>query len=240
MLRLAGRLMAVVMLLVAVLIGLAGNRILRRAHNPWPRRFLGGAAPLLGIRVRTTGQRAEGTVLLLANHVSWIDIVALGAATGSAFVGHDGLAAVPLVRWFARLNDTVFIARHDRAGVAEQVEQLRTALAEMGTVCLFPEGTTADGKSLLPFKSSLLGALEPLPAGVVIQPVRLDFGDEVPGIAWIGEESGLANFRRVVARARPITVTVQFLPPLAGAALANRKTITAAARDAIAAAMTDG
>ena len=237
MARFVLRLFAALIWLLLLVGPSALNRALGRPHNPWPRRFLAGTAWLMGIIIETRGQRAPGRVLVLANHVSWIDIMAICAKTGSAFVGHDGLAVVPLVRWLCIHNDTVFVARHDRAGVAEQVERLRTALAEMGTVTLFPEGTTSDGTGLVAFKSSLLGAFEPLPDEVTIQPVLLDYGAEAAGIAWIDDEHGLDNFRRVVSRKRPLAVTVHFLEPLTGAALANRKTITAAAREAIAAAM---
>jgi len=212
------------------------SRALHRAHNPWPRRFLGGTAWLMGIEVRSHGEKAPGRVLILANHVSWIDILALAGTTGAAFVGHDGLATTPLLRGLCRQNDTVFIARHDRTSVGAQVDQLRVALAEMGAVALFPEGTTSDGITLLPFKSSLLGALDPLSEGVTVQPVLLDYGPGVAGIAWIDQEPGLANFRRILALPS-LEVTVRFLPPLTGAALADRKTITAAARAAINAAM---
>jgi 1-acyl-sn-glycerol-3-phosphate acyltransferase len=205
----------------------------RAPHNPWPRRFLRGVARIFGIAIAVRGQRAPGRVLLLANHVSWIDIVVLSAASGCAFVGHDGLAGIPLLRWLCRQNDTVFIARHDKTGVAAQVGQLRRALGEMGAVALFPEGTTGDGTGLLPFKSSLLGALEPWPEGVAVQPVWLDYGADAAQVAWFGMEPGLTNFMRVVGRRRPANVIVHFLPMLTGPALASRKTVTAAARETI-------
>ena len=236
-LRLVLRLAAVLGLLVLCMILSGLNRAWRRPHNPWPRRFLAGSAWLMGIAIRTCGNRAAGRLLVLANHVSWIDILAIAAPTGSAFVGHDGLATMPLLRWLCAQNDTVFVARHDRASVARQVEQLRTALVEMGTVTLFPEGTTSDGLGLLAFKSSLLGALDPLPEAVTVQPVFLDYGPDVPELAWIGTEHGLTNFRRILSRAKPTEVTVRFLPPLSGEQLTNRKTIAAAARAAIAGAM---
>jgi len=206
-------------------------------HNPWPRRFLRGVAHIFGIAVAIRGQRAPGRLLLLANHVSWIDILALSAASGCAFVGHDGLARVPFLRWLCRQNDTVFVPRHDKAGIAAQVEQLRRALMEMGAVTLFPEGTTGNGDTLLPFKSSLLGALEPLPEGITVQPVWLDYGPDAAATAWVGDEPGMDNFRRVLGRARPAAVAVHFLPALDGAALASRKTIASAARQSIAEAM---
>ena len=131
------------------------------------------------------------------------------------------------------MNATVFVARHDRASVAEQVGHVRIALLDTGTLAIFPEGTTSDGTGLLPFKSSLLSALEPLPEGIAVQPVLLDYGPEAARIAWVGEEHGLDNFLRLLARRRPIDLTVHFLPVLAGAALANRKTIAAAAREAM-------
>ena len=201
--------------------------------NPWPRVFLGGVTWISGVVLACRGQRARGGVFLIANHVSWIDVPALAAASGSAFVGHDGLASMPLLEWLCRMNRTVFIARHDRTSVAEQVEAVRAALSESGALTIFPEGTTSDGTGLLPFKSSLLSAFEPLPAGIAVQPVLLDYGAEAAELSWIGEEHGLDNFLRILARARPVQLTIHYLPVLSGDDLLNRKTIAQAARDAI-------
>lgn len=216
-------------------------RVLRLA-NPWPRAFLGGIAWIAGIDVTLIGAPVRGRkglrgAFLLANHVSWIDIPAIAGATGAAFVAHDGLAAIGPLRWLCEMNDTVFVARHDRASVGRQVEQVRQAIRDTGALAIFPEGTTSDGTGLLPFKSSLLSALDPVPAGIVVQPIWLDYGPESAEIAWIGEEPGLDNFLRILARLRPLALTLHFLPPLAGEALTNRKTLAAGARDAILQAM---
>jgi 1-acyl-sn-glycerol-3-phosphate acyltransferase len=210
---------------------LAGRR------NPWPRIFLGGIAWIAGVDLRVTGQREGRGTFLLANHVSWIDVPAIASATGSAFVGHSGLAAIPLLRWLCRMNDTVFVARHDRASVASQIAQLREAIRDSRALTIFPEGTTGDGTELLPFKSSLLSALDPVPEGVAVQPVWLDYGPQVANIAWVGDEHGTDNFMRILARRTPVALTVHFLPPLADEALANRKAMAAAARTAILQAM---
>lgn len=231
-LRVTLRLAAMVGLLLACIPCFYLHRLLGLA-NPWPRVFLGGVAAIAGVEVRAAGVKPAGPVFLLANHVSWIDIPALSHITGTAFVGHDGLASMPLLKWLCRMNDTVFVARHDRASVADQVEQVRNAMAETHALTIFPEGTTSDGTGLLPFKSSLLSAFEPLPEGIAVQPVLLDYGPEAPQIAWIGEEHGLDNFLRVLARRRPLVVTATFLPPLAGEQLTSRKTIAQAAREAI-------
>ncbi|MDE2301734.1 MAG: 1-acyl-sn-glycerol-3-phosphate acyltransferase [Sphingomonadales bacterium] len=205
--------------------------------NPWPRRFLSVIGRLAGLRIRTVGTRAPGRVLLLANHVSWLDIPALAGTTGCGFVAHDGLAEVPLVRRLCAMHRTVFIARHDKASIARQVGALREALALGEALALFPEGTTSDGTLLLPFKSALLAALDPLPPGLAVQPVWLDYGAAAQEIAWVGDEPGIANCKRILARARPIPLTLHFLAPLPAAALAGRKPMTAAARGAIADAM---
>jgi 1-acyl-sn-glycerol-3-phosphate acyltransferase len=208
-----------------------------RLPNPWPRHFLGGIGWIAGVDLAIAGERVHRSAFLLANHVSWLDIPAIAGACGSAFVAQDGLATIPTLRWLCEMNDTVWVARHDRASVAKQVEAVRAAIRDTGALTIFPEGTTSDGNGTLPFKSSLLAALDPLPEGIVIQPVWLDYGSEAAEIAWIGVEPGMANFKRLMARSRPIRLTVHFLPPLAGAALANRKTIAAAARNAILEAM---
>jgi len=158
-------------------------------------------------------------------------------ARASAFVAHDGLAAFAPLRWLCDKNDTVFIARHDRTSIAVQIEQVRAALAETGALTVFPEGTTSDGTTLLPFKSALLSALETDADHFPVQPVWLDYGPQVADIAWVGVEPGLENALRVLARRQPINLTVHFLPPLPPAARASRKTMAKAAQDAILAAM---
>jgi 1-acyl-sn-glycerol-3-phosphate acyltransferase len=178
-----------------------GLRWLGVARSPWPRRFLGGLCWLAGVEVRIVGRRPAKGTFLLANHVSWIDIPALAGATGTAFVAHDGLAEVSLLRWLCAMNDTVFIARHDRASVHRQVAQVREAIRDTGALTIFPEGTTGDGLGLLPFKSSLLSAFYPPPEGIAIQPVLLDYGPEAAGIAWAGVGRAGANVLRSIAPA---------------------------------------
>lgn len=208
-----------------------------RLPNPWPRVFLGGIARIAGARVTISGAPARKGAFLLSNHVSWLDIPVISGASGSAFVAHSGLADVGLLKWLCEMNDTVFVARHERRSVHAQVEQVRAALTDTGALTVFPEGTTSDGRGLLPFKSSLLSALDPPPPGIAIQPVWLDYGPEVAGLAWVGEEHGLDNFLKILARRRPIAVTVHFLAPLEPDEVANRKVMATAARERILLAM---
>ena len=202
-------------------------------HNPAARWFLAGVGRLSGVELRVHGKKVHRGAFLLVNHVSWIDIPALAAVTGTAFVGHDGLASMPLLKWLCAMNDTVFVARYERASIAAQIEAVRTALSDTGSLAIFPEGTTSDGTGLLPFKSSLLSSLEPFPPGIAVQPVLLDYGSEAAEIAWVGEEHGVHNFLRILARRRPVRIGVHFLPVLEGAALAGRKSIAAAGREAL-------
>ena len=202
-------------------------------RNPLPRIFLGGISWIAGVELRVRGEKVHRGAILLANHVSWIDIPAIAATTGSAFVGHDGLASMPFLRWLCAMNDTVFIARHDPASVSDQVAAVRAAIKDTGALTIFPEGTTSDGTWLLPFKSSLLSALDPVPPGIAVQPLLLDYGPEAADIAWVGDEHGLDNFKRIMARGRALVVTVHFLPVLEGEALAGRKTMAIAARTAL-------
>ena len=173
--RVSLRILAMALLLLACL-PLHYAAALFTRHKPLPRFFLGAVAWLAGVRVRQHGEKVHRGAFLLANHVSWIDIPAMAGATGTAFVGHDGLASMPLLKWLCKLNDTVFVARHDRASVARQVALVREEIRDTGALAIFPEGTTSDGTGLLPFKSSLLSALEPLPEGIAVQPVLLDYG----------------------------------------------------------------
>jgi 1-acyl-sn-glycerol-3-phosphate acyltransferase len=203
-------------------------RLLRR-RSPWPRRFLGLVARAAGMRVRVVGTPLERDVLFLANHLSWLDILVLAGASGTGFVAKAEVAATPVVGWLANLNNTVFVARAERSAVRGQADALRTALASGQPVALFPEGTTEGGPDILPFRASLLAALFPPLPGVKVQPVALDYGAAAHDLAWIGEESGLANARKVLARRGTTPVTVQFLDPV-DPAMGDRKALASAAR----------
>jgi lyso-ornithine lipid O-acyltransferase len=203
------------------------------ARSPWPRRFLRWVGRAAGMRVRASGVPLRRQVLFAANHESWLDILLLAGASGTAFVAKEEVARYPLIGWLARLNDTVFIARGDRRGVRGQADQLRAALATGQPVALFPEGTTDGGLDVLPFRASLLSSLFPPIEGVQVQPVAIDYGKAGPEIAWIGAEPGLANVKRILSRRGTTPVSIRFLPPLAPAEAGDRKALAERCRTAV-------
>lgn len=222
-------------LLLCVPVHLATKGLFGRSRVP--RAFLGGIAFLAGVRIIVRGTPPAGRAILVANHVSWLDIPILAAATGSVFVAHDGLAGSRLLKWLCEMNNTVFIARSRRSTVARQVDQVREAVDRSRVVTLFAEGTTSNGTDLLPLKSSLLSAIDPPPPDVAVQPVWIDFGRDAAEIAWLGDEPGLANFRKVLARRGDLLVTLHFLPALHDSELAGRKAMAEAVERALHAAI---
>jgi 1-acyl-sn-glycerol-3-phosphate acyltransferase len=212
--------------------------------SPWSQRFLSVAARACGVRVTTAGPVRRHDVFYVANHLSWIDICILGGVTGTAFVSQNKIRDWPIIGWLARLNHTVFISRTDRMTVGLQVDELRAALAAHQPVAIFPEGTTTDGRSLLPFKAPLFAVLMPPAADrprhhreLVIQPVLLDFDEAGKSLAWIGEETAPENAWRVLSRHGTFDVMVRFLEPFDPGDHPHRKMITAEARRRIAAAL---
>ena len=226
------------LLLAALLLALPLHgvwRLLRRP-SPWPRLFLGTCARIVGARPRIVGTPRRRDVVFVSNHLSWIDILLLAGATGTAFVAKAELDAVPLVGWLCRLNRTIFVARDDRLAVGAQIDRLRAALAGAQAVTVFPEGTTGDGVTLLPFKAALLAALDPPPPGVVVQPVRIDYGAATGELAWVGDESGQHHALRVLRRRGGFEATLHFLDPFDPCDYAGRKAIAAEAKARIEAA----
>lgn len=207
--------------------------------SPFPMWFLRGTAWIVGARVKRIGTPLRRDVFFISNHVSWIDILALAGASGTAFVAKQELSAVPIIGWLCRLNRTVFVKRENRLGVAEQINALKEALADNWSVTVFPEGTTTDGQSLLPFKSSMLSVLEPPPPGVLVQPVMLDYGEIAEFVGWIGEESGINNAKRVFARRGSFPLKITFLEPFSPVEHRGRKAIATKAREEIEAALVE-
>lgn len=204
---------------------------LLRLPSPWPRLFMTTAARICGARVGIKGVPLKRDVFYIANHVSWVDILAISSASGTAFVAKAELATAPVVGALAKMNRTVFVERENRLGVADQINRLRDALADNWSVTVFPEGTTTDGMSLLPFKTPMLKVLEPPPPGVMVQPVLLWYGGAIGyDIAWLGVESGKDNAIRVLSRNGSFKVMVEFLEPFHPRDYPGRKAIAAESR----------
>lgn len=206
--------------------------------SPFPMLFLRSAARVCGARVQVIGTHLKRDVFYVANHISWVDILALAGASGTAFVAKAELAEAPVVGWLASLNRTVFVKREHRMGVAEQINALKEALVDNWSVTVFPEGTTTDGQSLLPFKTSMLSVLEPPPPGVLVQPVILDYGPVAEWIGWIGDEGGLNNAKRVMSRKGSFPLRLHFLEPFSPEDFRGRKAISTESRRRIEEALT--
>ena len=208
---------------------------LLRLSNPWPRTFLKIAAFACGARVKIVGTPIRRDVFFISNHLSWVDIAILGGHSGTAFVSKEEIGNWPVIGWLCKLNDTVFVSRSDRMGVAQQINQLRDALEETWAITIFPEGTTTDGSTLLPFKAPLLKVLEPPPPGILVQPIFLNYGEHALEIGWTGDESAPSNAWRLLTRRSSFMVEVHFLDPFDPAHYPGRKEIAAEARKRIAA-----
>jgi 1-acyl-sn-glycerol-3-phosphate acyltransferase len=204
--------------------------------SPWPRRFLGRAARIAGARVRVEGQPLAPHSLLLANHTSWLDILVLGGATGARFVSKAEIERVPLIGWLSDQNRTLYIERAERGDAMAQVRRIAAALAAPQPLAIFPEGTTSDGRALLPFRPTLLHAVAPPPSGSTVRPVAIDYGADTDRVAWHGGEPGLANALRVLGLKGRRQVTVRLLDALPPHS--DRKALARTAHAAIGDALT--
>ena len=227
----------IVQLVVLFLLHLPPHLVARRGgrHSPWPRRFLRRATRVAAVRAEVEGAPLDAHSLVIANHTSWLDILILGGATGARFVSKAEVGRVPLIGWLADQNDTLYIERAERGDAHGQVARIAAALATPQPLAVFPEGTTGNGRALLPFRSTLLDAVAPPPPGTVVRPVAIDYGDSLDAIAWHGGERGLANALRVLGLKGPHRVTVRLLDPLP--VVTDRKALARMAHATIGAAL---
>jgi 1-acyl-sn-glycerol-3-phosphate acyltransferase len=202
--------------------------------SPWSRLFMSWACRACGIRVQVIGRPLRRNVVFIANHLSWSDALILGGITGTSFVAQHGIAVWPVLNFLCRLNDTIFVNRSERMRVVEQIDALRTQFAQRPMLTLFAEGTTSDGRRLLPFKASLFAMLSPAPPAAYVQPVVIDCDEAGRELAWIGMETGAQNAWRLLARPGTWCVRVHFLEPFSPDESVDRKALAARARAAIA------
>ena len=196
------------------------------ARRTFPHRYHRFVAWLFGIHIRVMGTPPShrGT-LILANHTGWMDIVIFSAVAPISFVAKSEVGSWPFFGTLARLQRTVFVTRNRRSKTGQARDAIAERLRQGDVLVLFPEGTSNDGNSVLPFKSALLGAAETvLDDGrtVPVQPVSTAYvaregipmgRENRPLYAWYGDMELVPHLWEAL-QAGPLDVVVQFHPPL--------------------------
>jgi 1-acyl-sn-glycerol-3-phosphate acyltransferase len=148
---------------------------------------------------------------LVSNHLSYLDILTIGAATRAVFVSKADVRRWPLFGWLSALAGTIFIERERRTHVGEVNREIETALAEGALVVVFPEGTSSDGETILPFRASLL---EPALRGgheLAIAWIHYELADGDAGqeVCYWGEHSFFPHLLHLLGKRR-VRATLRF------------------------------
>jgi 1-acyl-sn-glycerol-3-phosphate acyltransferase len=164
----------------------------------WARRMLAA----MGVRVVLTGVPAAGPVVYVCNHVSWLDILVCHSQFFSCFVAKGEVHAWPLIGRMAQQAGTVFIERASRRDALRVVHHMADELRRQQALTVFPEGTTNDGLTVLPFHANLLQAA--IVAEAPIQPMGLSYwpihgsGQKSQAPRFVGEDTLLRSVWRTV------------------------------------------
>jgi 1-acyl-sn-glycerol-3-phosphate acyltransferase len=205
----------------------------------WSRQLL----HILAIKVKVSGSPPgvyPANTLVVANHVSWLDIFALNSVTVSRFVAKKELRDWPLAGYLVKNAGTLFIDRANRRDASRVNEQLARALQEGGCMAVFPEATTSDGRGLLPFKASLFEAARL--AHATIQPVAIRFttpgGQFCEAAAYAGDTTFWQSICQIL-RTRAMVVELHYASaiPQGMAAEHSRFALSETSRQRIAGAL---
>lgn len=221
-----GTMVAVIVPSDALIDTAAGRRIVRFWHR--------GVLSLLGIRLKALGRPVGAPALIVANHISWVDIAALGSLCPGHFVAKSEIEAWPVLGWLARQAGTFYIKRGDRKASAVVAARMTEAFIRDQSVLLFPEGTSTDGRQVRPFHARLFAAA--IEAGCPVQPVVMGYpgrsGAIHPAAPFIGDDALLHHLWGLLRARGEFTVEIRFLAPELPTDLTAR-TLATRARDVI-------
>lgn len=222
-------------LLMVLLAFPALGREARRSCIAW---WAGKMLRLMGLRLQAQGEFRPGAKLVVANHISWLDIMAIHAVCPEArFVSKADVQHWPLVNRLISAAGTLYVDRDKRRDALRVVHQMAEAMQAGDTVAVFPEGTTADGHVLLPFHANLLQAA--IATATPIQPVALRYADArhavSPAAQFVGATT-LAQSLWLLALGDQVVVHLQVLPAQ-GTAHADRRALAERLRADIAQAL---
>ena len=223
-----------VLLLLLAVDEVGGRRVGHVALAWWAR----GLLRVFGMRVRGEGTPLSGGTMFVANHVSWVDIVALHSQHMMGFIAKSEIRRWPLIGWVVAQAETIFLQRGNGDSLGQVMAEMAQRLRDGRAVAVFPEGGTRDGHALGPFHARIFTAA--VEAQAPVQPVALCYGERSQAqhvIAFAPRESFVANLFRLLGEpARPVRVC--FLAPIHPGEHEGRRGIAHAARARIERALT--
>lgn len=192
---------------------LVSRRSARLARASWLHICSGRVLRVFGLKPSVSGPVPEGG-LLISNHLSYLDILVYSTIVPTAvFVAKRDVKSWPVFGWYASMAGTVFVHRENRLQVGEATDEIEAALKVGALVVLFPEGTSSDGKSVLPFKSSLLApaAAQTHPLSVASIQYELDDGDVGEEVCYWKDMTLVPHIINLASK-RVVRATVRFAP----------------------------
>ncbi|MFI2758984.1 lysophospholipid acyltransferase family protein [Streptomyces echinatus] len=232
------RLTAVTILVLAGIalspLGWGSPRLRGRIPAEWVRRWCRTIVRAMGVRIRVTGTAAPaGGLLLVANHVSWLDIPLLTAVRPARMLAKTEVRQWPVAGALAARGGALFIERDRLRALPGTVAAIADALRAGAAVTAFPEGSTWCGRAHGRFRRAVFQAA--LDAGVPVQPVGLRYRQQGGGpgtaAAFVGEDTLLASLWRV-ARARGLVAEVEIRPVIPPGGHPDRRALAHAAQPA--------
>jgi 1-acyl-sn-glycerol-3-phosphate acyltransferase len=184
----------------------------------WHRRL----CRILAVRLTVTGRIPQVPVLLVANHVSWLDIPVLASILPCAFVAKTEVRGWPLLGWLAARAGALFVERGNGESAARTLQGMTTRLRAGANIVLFPEGTTTDGASVRRFRPRLFAA--GVRADAYIQPVAITYSTGAaphPRVPFIGDDAFVPHLLRLIGGGR-IEARVTLLLPYAARGCSER------------------
>ncbi|MDD5578738.1 MAG: lysophospholipid acyltransferase family protein [Methylobacter sp.] len=165
---------------------------------------------ILNLRIKIEGAVVDGAAILVSNHISWLDIIAIGQHMPSCFVAKNDILNWPVIGYLAVQGGTIFIHRGDKQHVRTTAEKMVWLLKQNRKIIAFPEGTTTDGSYVLPFHSSLFQPA--LLTKSAIQPIALEYlGEAKQQAPFIGEDAFVPHLLRMLAM-KELHISMKILP----------------------------
>ena len=187
----------------------------RRAARPKElirRQWCATVCRILNVQAEFIGTPSPETRLWVANHISWLDIIVLGARHPLLFVAKEEVADWPVMGYLARRLGTLFVRRGDAEQTASIAEQMAWQLRQGRQLMLFPEGTTTNGERVLRFHAKLLYPAQL--ANVPVQAIALEYLHESRAVApFIGDDDFLPHLLNILALDR-VSLRVHYCQPL--------------------------